>query len=596
MEPKSESLADKTLDEKATQKPEPKLEAASLLGKIFTLMRKKREQDVKYSQQEQLQQSQAQLKELEMRNKILESIIESKDDDKVEEEKPGKKPKPKKEKDKKDKKRFRYPDGLAGFLVDATILGGLILKFNKDAEQTQKQVEDLDKELSDLDNLNIFTSERKDIDIGDVPKTETPKVPAAPEPVKPAPEPVKPAPVPEPVKPAPEPVKPAPPATPVKPAPPATPVKPAPPATPVKPAPEPVKPAPPAAPVKPAPEPVKPAPPAAPVKPTAKPIEQPTKPPPTATKQPEPPVPPATAQKEPKTLSQSISQKISRGESKGDSKDSYTQANIVKGTNSNESNIVKGNIDVTTGKPFEKSLNEMTIGEVLALARRRYNYYSIPDPKNPGKTKGRGGSAMGKYQFVPKTLRQKAQELYGKEYETRLFDADAQENLQESLLKSNSTRLKDAGVKPSDAALYMMHFFGNPTQTALVLNGDENASMLDVLDFLYKQNPKEYAQASLQNPNIAKMTIGQYKKWLRNKGFDFQDVDITKLNEPIKSPGTGAAMDATSTQNSAAKADAKATQSSVTNNITTQSQQNKKSSPQNKKEDDRPAYQKKVNQ
>ena len=590
MEPKSESLADKTLDEKATQKPEPKLEAASLLGKIFTLMRKKREQDIKYSEQEQLQQSQAQLKELEMRNKILESIIESKDDDKVEEEKPGKKPKPKKEKDKKDKKRFRYPDGLAGFLVDATILGGLILKFNKDAEQTQKEVGDIDKKLSKFD-LDVFTSERKDIDVGDVPKTETPKVPAAPEPVKPAPEPVKPAPpatpvkpapVPEPVKPAPEPVKPAP--EPVKPAPVPEPVKPAP--EPVKPAPEPVKPAPPATPVKPAPE---------PVKPTAKPIEQPPKPPPTATKQPEPPVPPATAQKEPKTLSQSIAQKISRGESRGDSKDSYTQANIVKGTNSNEANIVKGNIDVTTGKPFEKSLNEMTIGEVLVLARRRYNYYSIPNPKKPGETKGRGGSAMGKYQFVPDTLREQAQKLYGKGYETKLFDDLGQENLQASLMASNSERLKNAGVKASDASLYMMHFFGNPTQAALVLNGDENASMLDVLDFWYNRKEQK-AQPSVENPNIAKMTIGQYKKWLRNKGFDFQDIDITKLNEPIKSPGAGAAIDATSTQNSAAKADAKATQSSVTNNITTQSQQNKKSSPQNKKEDDRPAYQKKVNQ
>lgn len=573
MEPKSESLADKTLDEKATQKPEPKLEAASLLGKIFTLMRKKREQDIKYSEQEKLQQSQAQLKELEMRNKILESIIESKDDDKVEEEKPGKKPKPKKEKDKKDKKRFRYPDGLAGFLVDATILGGLILKFNKDAEQTQKEVGDIDKKLSEFD-LDVFTSERRDIDIGDVPKTETPKSTSGSSeegmkdykgrdstPVKPA-EPTNPDYGNEGRKPT---------------------------AEPVKPAPEPVKPAPPAAPVKPAPVPE-------PVKPTAKPIEQPTKPPPTATKQPEPPVPPATAQKQPKTLSQSISQKISRGESKGDSKASYTQSNIVKGTNSNEANIVKGNIDVTTGKPFEKSLNEMTIGEVLDLAKRRYYHYSIPDPKKPGGRKFRGGSAMGKYQFVPDTLTEQAQKLYGKGYKTRLFDDDAQENLQESLLKSNATRLKDAGVKPSDAALYMMHFFGNPTTTALVINGDENASMLDVMDFLYHKKQQK-AQPSVENPIIAKMTIGEYKEWLRKKGFDFQDVDITKLNEPIKSPGTGAAIDATSAANTAAKADAKATQSSVTNNITTQSQQNSKpKSPQNKKEDDRPAYQKKVNQ
>jgi DNA-binding NarL/FixJ family response regulator len=96
MEEKSESLADKTLDEKATQKPEPKLEAASLLGKIFTLMRKKREQDIKYSQQEQLQQSQAQIKELETRMKILEAIKGPKDDGEDKDKKPGEKPKAKK--------------------------------------------------------------------------------------------------------------------------------------------------------------------------------------------------------------------------------------------------------------------------------------------------------------------------------------------------------------------------------------------------------------------------------------------------------------------------------------------------------------------
>jgi hypothetical protein len=134
----------------------------------------------------------------------------------------------------------------------------------------------------------------------------------------------------------------------------------------------------------------------------------------------------------------------------------------------------------------------------------------------------------------------------------------------------------------------------------MVINGDENASMKPILDFDYEQKVKNGKKGgprpSTENTSVAAMTIGQYRAYLRKKGFDFQDIDITKLNEPIKSPGAGAAIDATSTQNSAAKADAKATQSSVTNNITKQSQQNKKSSPQNKKEDDRPAYQKKVNQ
>ena len=60
---------------------------------------------------------------------------------------------------------------------------------------------------------------------------------------------------------------------------------------------------------------------------------------------------------------------------------------------------------------------------------------------------------------------------------------------------------------------------------------------------------------------------------------------------------TGDAIDSTSTQNSAAKADAKDTQSSVTNNYSNQSQQDSKSqTTDSKKEDDRPAYQKKVKQ
>ena len=549
MEEKSESLADKTLDEKAPQKPEPKLEAASLLGKIFTLMRKKREQDVRYSQQEQLQQSQSQLKELEMRIKILESVKESKEE--VEDKKPGEKPKREKQsKQKKSKKGFGYPDGFAGFLVDATIVSGLILKYNKESEQTQKEVEEAGKKLEEFENLDILSTERKDTGTVEEPKTKTPEVPTAP-------------------------AVPTPPVKPVEP--PAAPVKPTPstsgsseegmkdykgrgPAT------------------------------QEPVKPTAKPVEQPKKSPPTATKQPEPPAyNQPTAEKAGKTLSQSIAQKISRGESRGDSKASYTQANIV-GKEMKEANIVKGNIDVTTGKPFEKSLDEMTIGEVVELGKRRYVYYT----KKYGKPVG--GSAMGKYQFIPGSLEEVAKKLYGSDYKSKLYDEQGQENLNAAFISDNATRLKNAGVKASDASLYMMHFFGNPTQAALVINGDENASMKDVLDFWYNKG-KQKVKPSDQNNSVAAMTIGQYKAYLRKKGFDFQDIDVTKLNEPIKAPGAGAAIDSTSTQISTAKADAKAAQSSVTNNFATQSQQSPKpKSPQNKKEDDRSAYSKKVNE
>ena len=67
--------------------------------------------------------------------------------------------------------------------------------------------------------------------------------------------------------------------------------------------------------------------------------------------------------------------------------------------------------------PFEKSLNEMTIREVIDLGKRRYEYYKIPDPKNSKKFIYRGGSAMGKYQFVPATLETQAKKLYGKDFD-----------------------------------------------------------------------------------------------------------------------------------------------------------------------------------
>lgn len=529
MEEKSQSLADKTLEKKATQKPEPKLEAASLLGKIFTLMKKKREQDIKYNQQQQLQQSQDQLKELEMRIKILESIKDSKDEQPT--DKPNKKVKPKKEpKQKKSRKSFGYPDGFAGFLTDATLIGALIFKHNQDAEKLQNEVLDLDKKLQEFENLDILSTERKDTGPAEESKKEKPKPPEPP-----APAPGEKPPV-------------------------------VPPAQAPAPAPQPTK-------------------------PSATPVEKPREQPPTATKQPESPsYNRPTAQKEPKTLSQSIAEKISRGESRGESKASYTQANIV-GKEIKQANIVKGNLDVTTGKTFDKSLDEMTIGEVIALGIRRYEYYT----KKYGKPVG--GSAMGKYQFIPGTLKSTAEKLYGNEWKNKLYDEQAQEDLNSAFISDNATRLKNAGITPSDAALYMMHFFGNPTQAALVINGDENASMKDVLDFWYNQG-KQKVKPSDQNTSVAAMTVGQYKSYLRKKGFDFQDIDITKLNEPIKTPSAGDAIVSKSVENSNAKADAKATaRSSVTNNVSIQSQQNTKTqSTQNRKEDDRSAYSKKVNQ
>lgn len=210
-----------------------------------------------------------------------------------------------------------------------------------------------------------------------------------------------------------------------------------------------------------------------------------------------------------------VASKIAKAESRGSSEKSYTQANIV-GKESSEAQIVKDNIDVTTGKPFDKSLNEMTIGEVIALGERRYEHYKVPDPNKPGKFIYRGGSAMGKYQFIPKTLAEQAKKLYGPGWENHEFNNQAQEDINASFILNNEERLKNAGLPVTDASLYMMHFFGNEKQTAMVLNGDENTKMSEILgDF-----------ASKQNPGVAKMTVLEYKNYLRKKGFDFQIVDL----------------------------------------------------------------------
>jgi hypothetical protein len=280
-----------------------------------------------------------------------------------------------------------------------------------------------------------------------------------------------------------------------------------------------------------------------------------------------------------------VAAKISRGESRGASKESYTQANIV-GKDVNQAQIVKGNIDVTTGKPFDKSLNEMTIAEVIDLGKRRYNYYKIPDPKNPGKFIARGGSAMGKYQFIPGTLADSAKKLYGSGWENHLFDNQAQEDINISFIMDNGERLKQAGIPVTDASLYLMHFFGNPKQTAMVLNGDDNTKMSTILgDF-----------ASKQNPSVATMTIAQYKQHLTKKGFDFRIVDLSQTKEVPSQNDVGQKLNDASNNLNNTRADINAANDKPapvvsSTNVNSQQSQPTQSSPQG---DDRSAYQKKA--
>lgn len=274
------------------------------------------------------------------------------------------------------------------------------------------------------------------------------------------------------------------------------------------------------------------------------------------------------------TLAGKVSAKISGSESAGN----YNQANIV-GKAGKEHIIEKGNLDVTTGKPFDKSLTEMSISEVADLGRRRYKYY--------GK---KGGSAMGKYQFIPSTLESVAKNLYGENWETRPYDEKAQEDLNAAFLMGNAKLLQKAGLKVSDASLYMMHFFGNATQAAMVINGPEDAMMSEVLDYWYNQG-KQKARPSVENPSVAKMTVGEYKKRLAQKyKFDFAELDVNKLAEPIADNNTGNTIDTASKERKdLQKTENKDKPAINVNNTTVNQPSGPTSQKQKETEDDTPA-------
>ena len=192
MEEKSESLADKTLDKKATQKPDTKLEAASLLGNIFTLMKKKREQDLKYRIEEKRNQLENQLEQTQTEIKILESVKESKGESKKQ-TKAKKEPK----ENKKGKSLLSlYPDGLVGVLTDTAIVSGLLFKYQTEGEKLQKESEEITKSFEDpqIDFSDMLDVEVKPLDKNSLKKEpsstrsvtpETPATPATPEvPVK----------------------------------------------------------------------------------------------------------------------------------------------------------------------------------------------------------------------------------------------------------------------------------------------------------------------------------------------------------------------------------------------------------------------------
>jgi hypothetical protein len=523
MEEKSESLADKTLDKKATQKPDTKLEAASLLGKIFTLMKKKREQDLKYRTEEKRNQSQQQLEETQKQIKILESVEESK----------GKGKKSKKEKPIKDKKENKkgkslfsfYPDGLLGVLTDATIVGGLLFTLSKDSSDIEKDFGDLvqDDILEKLKDFDYNPEEQKSA------KEEKP--PAAP--------------VTPPAEPAPTQTKPN---------------------VPDVPAPQPPAPS----------------------------TESATK----VSKNPEPVAPP-TATKIPQgnkkygyLSEEALSAVISTHEGNatsvyGDYKDKGQMRNKF-GQRPEEWS--KENLGV------EKKLTDFTFSELL-----QYQKYRL-------KASGKSTGAVGIAGFMPTTI-------FGKQLDGKIglfaqsglswndkFSESNQKVLQSAMNdeqdKVLKAGLKKLGIDSISPGIKLAANYVGATGVLWVIEEGQNDPNITVAQALQKRDPKhrDPTEGNTINKDLA---ITKAKDFIASKDKYVYDTAVKKgLVTPMPNMNTtGTAVANKSSENANAKADAKTAQSNVTNNISIQSQQNSKSqSTDGKKEDDRPAYQKKVTQ
>ena len=184
-----------------------------------------------------------------------------------------------------------------------------------------------------------------------------------------------------------------------------------------------------------------------------------------------------------------------------------------------DAEIKSGNIDVTTGKKFEKDLNDMTMQEVISLAERREKYYS--DFKYDGKKVDLAVSgASGRYGFTPATIENYASKLFGRNWKNELYDEKNQEELQTLLLKSNILKIEEEKIPISTEFLYMKHFFGsNSSKPLKILKANDDEKMSEIMSKLQIK----------YNPVQAAMTVKQYKDDLIKKGFTFDPIDTKKL-------------------------------------------------------------------
>jgi len=184
----------------------------------------------------------------------------------------------------------------------------------------------------------------------------------------------------------------------------------------------------------------------------------------------------------------------------GGSEGTYTTLNRVKGEGSSY-DVVQGKA-TATGGTYQKSLTDMTIKEVIDLGNQRAAFFK----------QGGGGSAAGKYQFMPKTLEAQAKQVFGKDWENTRFSPENQDKLAQNLLNYEIDQLKRNGVPVSEAGIYMVHFIGNGGAAKQILDPSNNdKKMSDLFPNLKGSN----------NDKIANMKVSEYKKTLSDKGFSF---------------------------------------------------------------------------
>lgn len=192
------------------------------------------------------------------------------------------------------------------------------------------------------------------------------------------------------------------------------------------------------------------------------------------------------------TATETVKAKIAGKESAGTSAASYNIMNIGTGEKANKDNVFP--------------LTQMTIADVIALAEKRGKQFN----------KSGMGKAAGKYQFMPQTLEQVAKSLFGDKWSEQLYSADNQEMLMNKLIQMNAETLQKNGVPISDLTLYAMHFTGSVKQSKAIAVAPDSTPMKEILS----------AAAQNANPNIAKMTVGEYRAWLKRGNFNLKEITI----------------------------------------------------------------------